>query len=184
MYDKRDMQAVEFRAIAGSFLWSTGPTSMPGATRWAISTLPMRNCTIALDGRVVVKTAFCKESLPDEPDPHRHADERYCRLLRHVPRPPRSAEAMRKINEMGPALPNGPRRWMTTPPSRSRTTRDLAERGSWACRSRWSSAAGASMGEYAMVGAEIGKYCGATALTSTCTTRRWPGRGSCMTCRT
>ena len=24
MYDKRDMQAVEFRALAGSFLWSTG----------------------------------------------------------------------------------------------------------------------------------------------------------------
>lgn len=24
MYDKRDMQAVEFRAIAGSFLWSNG----------------------------------------------------------------------------------------------------------------------------------------------------------------
>jgi hypothetical protein len=30
MYDKRDMQAVEFRALAGSFLWSTGANQYAG----------------------------------------------------------------------------------------------------------------------------------------------------------
>ena len=66
----------------------------------------------------------------------------------------------------GPGLCRPRRRWMTRPPSRSRTTRTWPmtgflglsipeEFGGW----------GFSMGEYAMVGAEIAKYCGATALT-------------------
>lgn len=55
MYDKRDMQAVEFRAIAGSFLWSTGANQYAGRYTLGHFDLPMRNCTIALDGRVVVK---------------------------------------------------------------------------------------------------------------------------------
>ena len=54
MYDKRDMQAVEFRAIAGSFLWSTGANQYAGRYTLGHFDLPMRNCTIALDGRVVV----------------------------------------------------------------------------------------------------------------------------------
>ncbi|MCC5987169.1 MAG: peptidase M29 [Pararhodobacter sp.] len=55
MYDKRDMQAVEFRALAGSFLWSTGANQYAG--RWTLGhfDLPMRNCTITLDGQTVVK---------------------------------------------------------------------------------------------------------------------------------
>lgn len=55
MYDKRDMQAVEFRALAGSFLWSTGANQYAG--RWTLGhfDLPMRNCTISLDGHCVVK---------------------------------------------------------------------------------------------------------------------------------
>lgn len=55
MYDKRDMQAVEFRAIAGSFLWSTGANQYAGRYTLGHFDLPMRNCTIALDGRVVVR---------------------------------------------------------------------------------------------------------------------------------
>jgi 2,5-dihydroxypyridine 5,6-dioxygenase len=55
MYDKRDMQAVEFRALAGSFLWSTGANQYAGRYTLGHFDLPMRNCTIALDGRVVVK---------------------------------------------------------------------------------------------------------------------------------
>jgi 2,5-dihydroxypyridine 5,6-dioxygenase len=50
MYDKRDMQAVEFRAIAGSFLWSTGANQYAGRYTLGHFDLPMRNCTIALDG--------------------------------------------------------------------------------------------------------------------------------------
>ncbi len=55
MYDKRDMQAVEFRALAGSFLWSTGANQYAGRYTLGHFDLPMRNCTIALDGKVVVK---------------------------------------------------------------------------------------------------------------------------------
>ena len=54
MYDKRDMQAVEFRALPGSFLWSTGANQYAGRYTLGHFDLPMRNCTIALDGRIVV----------------------------------------------------------------------------------------------------------------------------------
>ncbi|MDE2444529.1 MAG: peptidase M29 [Alphaproteobacteria bacterium] len=55
LYDKRDMQAVEFRAFAGNFLWSTGANQYAGRFTQGHFDLPMRNCTISLDGRVVVK---------------------------------------------------------------------------------------------------------------------------------
>ena len=54
MYDKRDMQAVEFRALAGSFLWSTGANQYAGRYTLGHFDLPMRNCTITLDGKPVV----------------------------------------------------------------------------------------------------------------------------------
>jgi 2,5-dihydroxypyridine 5,6-dioxygenase len=63
MYDKRDMQAVEFRAIAGSFLWSTGANQYAGRYTLGHFDLPMRNCTIALDGRVVVKDGVLQGEL-------------------------------------------------------------------------------------------------------------------------
>ncbi|MDP2086349.1 MAG: peptidase M29 [Gemmobacter sp.] len=61
MYDKRDMQAVEFRALAGSFLWSTGANQYAGRFTLGHFDLPMRNCTIALDGRVVVRDGVLTE---------------------------------------------------------------------------------------------------------------------------
>ncbi len=63
MYDKRDMQAVEFRAIAGSFLWSTGANQYAGRYTLGHFDLPMRNCTIALDGQVVVKKGVLQGDL-------------------------------------------------------------------------------------------------------------------------
>jgi 2,5-dihydroxypyridine 5,6-dioxygenase len=63
MYDKRDMQAVEFRAIAGSFLWSTGANQYAGRYTLGHFDLPMRNCTIALDGRVVVRDGVLQGEL-------------------------------------------------------------------------------------------------------------------------
>ena len=48
------MQAVEFRAWAGNFLWSTGANQYAGRFTEGHFDLPMRKCTIALDGRVVV----------------------------------------------------------------------------------------------------------------------------------
>jgi 2,5-dihydroxypyridine 5,6-dioxygenase len=63
MYDKRDMQAVEFRALSGSFLWSTGANQYAGRYTLGHFDLPMRNCTIALDGRVVVKDGVLQGDL-------------------------------------------------------------------------------------------------------------------------
>ena len=63
MYDKRDMQAVEFRALPGSFLWSTGANQYAGRYTLGHFDLPMRNCTISLDGRVVVKAGVLQGDL-------------------------------------------------------------------------------------------------------------------------
>jgi 2,5-dihydroxypyridine 5,6-dioxygenase len=63
MYDKRDMQAVEFRALAGSFLWSTGANQYADRFSLGHFDLPMRNCTIALDGKIVVKDGVLQGAL-------------------------------------------------------------------------------------------------------------------------
>lgn len=63
LYDKRDMQAVEFRAWAGNFLWSTGANQYAGRFTEGHFDLPMRRCTIALDGRVVVKDGVLQGDL-------------------------------------------------------------------------------------------------------------------------
>lgn len=63
LYDKRDMQAVEFRAMAGSFLWSTGANQYAGRYTLGHFDLPMRRCTIALDGRIVVKNGVLQGDL-------------------------------------------------------------------------------------------------------------------------
>lgn len=54
LFDKRDMQATEFRAFAGSFLWSTGANQYAGRFTRGHFDFPMRNCTIMLDGETVV----------------------------------------------------------------------------------------------------------------------------------
>ncbi len=63
MYDKADLQAVEFRAIAGSFLWSTGANQYAGRFTQGHFDLPMRGCTIALDGRTVVQEGVLQGGL-------------------------------------------------------------------------------------------------------------------------
>lgn len=54
LYDKRDMQATEFRAWSGNFLWSTGSNQYAGRFTLGHFDLPMRGCTISLDGTPVV----------------------------------------------------------------------------------------------------------------------------------
>jgi len=54
LYDKRDVQAVEPRAWAGNFLWSTGSNQYAGRYTLGHFDLPMRRCTVALDGVPVV----------------------------------------------------------------------------------------------------------------------------------
>lgn len=63
LYDKRDMQAVEFRAIAGSFLWSTGSNQYANRFTSGHFDLPMRNCTIHLDDHIVVKNGILQGEL-------------------------------------------------------------------------------------------------------------------------
>ena len=55
MYDKRDFQGTELRAFAGNFLYSTGANETAGRHTLGHFDLPMRNCTVTLDGQAVVK---------------------------------------------------------------------------------------------------------------------------------
>ncbi len=54
LYDKRDFNGTELRAFAGNFLYSTGANEVAGRFTRGHFDLPLRNCTVALDGAVVV----------------------------------------------------------------------------------------------------------------------------------
>jgi 2,5-dihydroxypyridine 5,6-dioxygenase len=54
MYDKRDFNGTELRAFAGNFLYSTGANEVAGRYTRGHFDLPLRHCTVALDGAVVV----------------------------------------------------------------------------------------------------------------------------------
>jgi 2,5-dihydroxypyridine 5,6-dioxygenase len=54
LYDKRDFNGTELRAFAGNFLYSTGANEVAGRYTRGHFDLPMRNCTVALDGVCVV----------------------------------------------------------------------------------------------------------------------------------
>ncbi len=54
LYDKADINGTELRAFAGNFLYSTGANEIAKRFCRGHFDLPMRNCTVALDGRVVV----------------------------------------------------------------------------------------------------------------------------------
>jgi 2,5-dihydroxypyridine 5,6-dioxygenase len=55
MYDRRDTNGTELRAFAGNFLFSTGANEFAGRYTEGHFDIPVRNCTIALDGAVVVE---------------------------------------------------------------------------------------------------------------------------------
>lgn len=54
MYDQRDTNGTELRAFAGNFLFSTGANEFAGRHTLGHFDLPVRGCTITLDGRAVV----------------------------------------------------------------------------------------------------------------------------------
>jgi 2,5-dihydroxypyridine 5,6-dioxygenase len=54
MYDQRDTNGTELRAFAGNFLFSTGANEFAGRFTEGHFDIPVRNCTIALDGVPVV----------------------------------------------------------------------------------------------------------------------------------
>lgn len=54
MYDRRDTNGTELRAVAGNFLYSTGANEFAGRFTRSHFDLPMMGCTISLDGETVV----------------------------------------------------------------------------------------------------------------------------------
>jgi 2,5-dihydroxypyridine 5,6-dioxygenase len=54
-YDKSDFNGTELRAFAGSFLYSTGANEVAGRHTLGHFDLPMRGCTVSIDGDVVVQ---------------------------------------------------------------------------------------------------------------------------------
>jgi 2,5-dihydroxypyridine 5,6-dioxygenase len=54
-YDKRDFNGTESRAFAGNFLYSTGANEVAGRHTLGHFDLPLRDCTIALDGAPIVE---------------------------------------------------------------------------------------------------------------------------------
>ncbi|MGB1309760.1 MAG: hypothetical protein ACPG47_01045 [Leucothrix sp.] len=63
MYDKGDLQATELRAFAGNFLFSTGSNQYANRFTAAHFDLPMRACTIALDGNIIVDAGVLQGEL-------------------------------------------------------------------------------------------------------------------------
>jgi 2,5-dihydroxypyridine 5,6-dioxygenase len=55
MYDRNDFNGTELRAFAGNFLYSTGANEHAGRHTLGHFDLPLRNCTVRLDNRVVVE---------------------------------------------------------------------------------------------------------------------------------
>ena len=54
LYDKRDFNGTELRAFSGNFLYSTGANEVAKRFTQGHFDLPMRNCTVQLDGVTVV----------------------------------------------------------------------------------------------------------------------------------
>jgi 2,5-dihydroxypyridine 5,6-dioxygenase len=63
LYDKADLNGTELRAFAGNFLWSTGANEVAGRFCRGHFDLPMRNCTVALDGEPVVEDGVLVDDL-------------------------------------------------------------------------------------------------------------------------
>ena len=54
MYDRRDVNGTEQRAFAGNFLYSTGANEVAGRHTLGHFDLPLRRCTLRLDGKAIV----------------------------------------------------------------------------------------------------------------------------------
>jgi 2,5-dihydroxypyridine 5,6-dioxygenase len=54
-YDRADFNGTELRAFAGNFLYSTGANEVAGRHTLGHFDLPLRGCTVTLDGQAVVR---------------------------------------------------------------------------------------------------------------------------------
>ena len=62
-YDKRDFNGTELRAFAGNFLYSTGANEVAGRHTLGHFDLPLRHCTVLLDGELIVDTGVLQGDL-------------------------------------------------------------------------------------------------------------------------
>ena len=60
MYDQRDTNGTELRALAGNFLFSTGANEFAGRSTAGHFDIPILNTTITLDGKKVVEKGQLK----------------------------------------------------------------------------------------------------------------------------
>ena len=63
MYDRRDFNGTELRAFAGNVVYSTGANEVAGRRTLGHFDLPIRNCTVGLDGQTVVKEGILQGEL-------------------------------------------------------------------------------------------------------------------------
>lgn len=63
MYDKRDFNGTELRAFAGNFLYSTGANETAGRHTLGHFDLPLRHCTVSLDGTPLVENGVLRGDL-------------------------------------------------------------------------------------------------------------------------
>ena len=55
MYERDELEGSEARAFSGNFLPSTGPNPVAGRKTLCHFDLPMRNCTVLVDGSEVIR---------------------------------------------------------------------------------------------------------------------------------
>jgi 2,5-dihydroxypyridine 5,6-dioxygenase len=72
-YDRRDFNGTELRAFAGNFLYSTGANEVAGRHTLGHFDLPLRKCTVALDGKTVVDAGRLLPPPHERSRPHRPA---------------------------------------------------------------------------------------------------------------
>ena len=65
MYDQRDTNGTEIRAVAGNFLFSTGANEFAGRYTAGHFDLPVMRTTITVDGTVVVKEGVVQDVFVD-----------------------------------------------------------------------------------------------------------------------
>ncbi len=63
MYDRKDFNGTELRAFAGNVVYSTGANEVAGRQTLGHFDLPIRNCTVELDGLAVVKNGLLQGEL-------------------------------------------------------------------------------------------------------------------------
>ncbi len=63
MYDRGDVNGTELRAFGGNFLFSTGANQVSGRFSACHFDIPMRGCTVELDGQAVVKNGALQGEL-------------------------------------------------------------------------------------------------------------------------